>query len=201
MVLLNRDLVVEKYGSNLYGLIEIDLRGLHIDRIDPHTFDGLPNLVYLWLSDNEIESISPHTFHDLKNLSRLALHNNRITHLAANSFESLSNLTRLALSHNQIVSIDPKAFHGLRSLEFVSLDNNRLEQIGPSVFADLNRAQIKMASLFGNPSAFKSFARQNYSTTGRKSTLWEEEVLREANVYDFDEFLAQFLGLNAFKSY
>lgn len=198
MVKLNRDVLVEKYGKSLHGQVEIDLRGEKIDSIDGQTFHGLSNLVYLWLNDNEITTIEPGTFRDQANLSRLSLHNNRIQHLT--SFDPLPNLTRLSLSHNQIESIDPKALHGLRNIELLSLDHNRLEQIGPSTFAELDRAKIKVVSLFDNPSAFKSYIKGDYFTDKENLSDWEKLVSDASSVRDFDEFLAQFLGLNTFQS-
>lgn len=202
MVLLNHDLLVAKYGSNLESLIEVDLRGLAIDAIDVDTFAGLRNLVYLWLSDNQISRIEPGTFAGLRNLSRLALHNNRLTRLAPYTFDSLGNLRRLALSHNQLQSIEARALYGLHSLEFLSLDHNRLDCLGPSLFADLDRDRLRVVSMFANPSNFKSFVRDNYVASRKNDYYipWERELMNTSNVFTYDEFLAQFLGQNTFQT-
>lgn len=205
MVVLNHKYLLEKFENNdarLRGQIELDLRGMDIEKIEPGTFTNVPNLVYLWLSDNRIESLDQNTFHGLNYLSRLALHNNQIKHLSANTFAPLAELTRLSLANNRIESIEPKALHGLRHLEFVSLNNNRLDEIGPSVFADLDRASVRVVSIYGNTSSFKSFIRGNHLEDGneRAMTQWERDVMRATSVFDFDEFLSQFLGRNSFQS-
>lgn len=219
MVILNRQFLGEKFGSAsvLHGLIELDLRGMDIDSIARDAFTDVPNLVYLWLNDNRLGALEPHTFAHVPYLSRLALHNNRLERVEPHTFAALAQLTRLSLAHNRLARLEPKSLVGLGSLEFLSLNDNRLDQIGPSVFADgLDRNNIRVVSMYGNASAFKSFVRgeeqhQNVVSVYKSSeslremttattTQWQRDVMNATSVHDFDEFLAQFLGRNSFQS-
>lgn len=194
MVLLNRGMLIKKYGNNLYQLIEIDMSNSEIDAIDPKTFIGLPNLTYLWLNHNKISSIDPSLFTGLTNLSRLALHNNMIKAIDSNTFEGLFKLTRLALSNNHIAFIDPKAFHRLKNLEYLSLNNNQLTKLSASTFRELDGSKIKIISLHDNSDGLNSYVQNEYlNKDTTKKSEWEKIVFDKSCCFDFDKFLGQFV--------
>ena len=89
--------------------------------------EGLTNLTYLDLTDNEIVDISP--LEGLTNLTALFLTDNEIVDISP--LEGLTNLTALFLTDNEIVDISP--LEGLTDLTRLFLDNNSISDISPLV--------------------------------------------------------------------
>lgn len=101
------------------------------------SFRGLPNLVGLYLDDNEVP-LSAYLFGELTHLERLTLRGNKINSIPANSFAGLSNLTYFDLSKNDIAVIDADITSSLNTqLQHLSLRDNKITRISSDTFADL----------------------------------------------------------------
>jgi Leucine-rich repeat (LRR) protein len=71
---------------------------------------GLVNLKYLCLDNNQISSIEDGAFTSLDRLIELDLSHNELTMITKQIFGSLKSLNRLYLSNNQIREIEKDAF-------------------------------------------------------------------------------------------
>ena len=86
------------------------------------------------MSLNQIEQIDPKGFQGLDNLEFLFLIDNNLTKIESNAFHHLNNLNILNLSRNQIEQIDATVFNGLKNLEQLILSGNKLKKIESNTF-------------------------------------------------------------------
>ena len=100
----NQELRIIDYDafSSLTNLVDLQLIGNSIEKIDNRTFLALSKLESLNLSDNIIESLEETMFSNLKNLIKLELNGNPLTQLNPQSFFGLGNLKELDLAYNKL---------------------------------------------------------------------------------------------------
>ena len=107
-----------------------------------------PNLLELYLNDNNIEKVAEYTFAGLKRLQWLYLDRNQIGKIAENAFAGLESLRTLNLSGNQIWEIAADAFAGLKNLHHLYLNDNNIEKVVADIFAGLEN--LRTLNLSGN---------------------------------------------------
>jgi Leucine-rich repeat (LRR) protein len=78
-----------------------------IEKLENHTFDGLSELEWLDLKDNQISNLSDGIFKPLESIKAIDLSNNKLTSIGFDQFSSNQNLQSLHLEHNNIIIIHP----------------------------------------------------------------------------------------------
>ena len=111
-------------------------------------FAGLPNVVGLYLNENELTDLPVGTFAGLPSLEDLRLIGNHLTDLPVGVFEGLSSLKRLDLSNNRLTDLPVGVLAGLSSVVGVILDENQLTDLPVGVFEGLSN--LKDLDLSGN---------------------------------------------------
>ncbi|XP_030043407.1 platelet glycoprotein Ib alpha chain [Microcaecilia unicolor] len=101
----------------------------HFKTISTASFQDLPELVDLDLSNNQLMSLD--TKHPLP-LQELILSSNSFTELP--NLSNLQRLTKLLLAHNSISSLLDDAFDGLSQLKELDLKKNKINSISDQVF-------------------------------------------------------------------
>ncbi|XP_054548247.1 probable oxidoreductase PXDNL isoform X2 [Talpa occidentalis] len=102
------------------------LNNNRIRKISRNAFEGLENLLYLYLHKNEICSLDKQTFRGLISLEQLYIHFNQLETLEQETFGDLLKLERLFLHNNKLSKIPPGSFSHLDSLKRLRLDSNAL---------------------------------------------------------------------------
>lgn len=95
-----------------------------IESIEVRSFEGLSNLIVLYLYNNKLKRIDSNMFKNLAKLEWLLLYNNEIEEIDVNSFEALSNVKWLDLQNNKLKEVDRKCFEPLRSIKVIYLHEN-----------------------------------------------------------------------------
>ncbi|XP_066465920.1 trophoblast glycoprotein [Tiliqua scincoides] len=132
----------------LLELSHLNLKGNHLEGVEPHALAGLPSLKQLDLSDNSLVLLSPvalgNTSSPLEelNLSN-SLQNHRFVSFVANLLQqgNLPNLKRLDLSNNHLLYLPGHMFSSLPSLQHLDLHNNSLVSLHNVSFQGLRQLQ------------------------------------------------------------
>ena len=94
--------------KGLHSLVQLNLQGMSLPRLNPDLFEGLANLQLLSLDDNALKDLHPKIFHDLGNLFSLFLSRNPISSLDDHLFVHTKKLYMLSLSSTNIDVIKEK---------------------------------------------------------------------------------------------
>jgi Leucine-rich repeat (LRR) protein len=89
-------------------------------------FDGLNNLTFIDLNENNIQIIEKNAFNHLSNLKVLNLSSQNLTGLDAEGFNGLTSLSKLYLDNNSLRSITKDHFISLNNLTILSINSNNL---------------------------------------------------------------------------
>ncbi|MED6123441.1 hypothetical protein PIB30_049236 [Stylosanthes scabra] len=93
----------------------------------PSTWNLLPYLQTLDLSNNLFYGNIPHSLSNLTRLRRLALSSNSFSGAIPSSMGSLSTLEELCLDHNNLAGPIPATLNGLKNLKRLELQSNKLQ--------------------------------------------------------------------------
>ncbi|KFD65876.1 hypothetical protein M514_07039 [Trichuris suis] len=104
-------------------------------------FVSFPNVVSLWLDENQIEHIDQEAFR-LPNLRNLYLRANRITFVSETVFRFLPKLERLDLSNNFIFALRSRNFFYCVNLKYLDLSGNEIYDVDEKAFAPLTNLWI-----------------------------------------------------------
>lgn len=161
-------IICQKFSNSL----EIDLRGLYIQRVDDYSFNDCTKIVninlyinqitsvsanafsrnldleYIYLLFNQLTSLTENVFLNQNKLLWLSLWNNRISDPPKYLFKGLINLHTLWLENNQIRNIKVEWFETLQKLDQLILDGNYITDIPKNAFNKLTN--IRLISLLGN---------------------------------------------------
>ena len=127
----------------------LDLSENMFPLLGPENFDGLYQLIELYLISSNITEIKKGTFEGLTNLRKLDLSNNSIRILDSGIFVGLSRLLSLDLSFNRIHVVVENTFKFLNGLTDLDLNGNELEAISSSDIESMY--SIKSLKLSKNP--------------------------------------------------
>ncbi|XP_078576420.1 uncharacterized protein LOC144862041 [Branchiostoma floridae x Branchiostoma japonicum] len=125
------------------------LGGNKIIDVASSAFDGLSQLVKLYLNRNNIETIE--AFGSLSgpsSLEMLDLQRNKLTSISIGTFTGIPLLTELNLSSNNISMIEDGSFDHLKKLRVLYLGSNQIRQLTDATF-------------FGMPSLSRLFLSNN----------------------------------------
>ena len=118
-----------------------NLSSKEITSLSSGDFDGLSDLLILYLNKNDLSSLPEDIFAGLSNLRRLYLGKNDLSSLPEDIFAGLSNLKRLYLNDNDLSSLPEDIFAGLSNLQALYLGKNDLSSLPEDIFAGLSNLQ------------------------------------------------------------
>lgn len=126
--------IPEHLKAKMPSLRSLALSNNKISEINDE-LNGLSQLVYLSLSNNQINKISVNSFKGLKDMQRLDLSTNKITALLPGTFKVFRNVV-VDLSHNKLVRISNGVFSNSHIRKLI-LTNNRIEQLESESFSNV----------------------------------------------------------------
>ena len=145
--------ITEWWSDDKNHLTKLDVSFNDVDMINNSTFQRLPALDRLDLSNNKINSSAlEYTFTHLIMLKTLKLNNNQLEKLNVKMFgTNLNNLLILSVSHNQLTAIEHDTLKPMQKLEALFLHYNRLTNLEEGMVSgieylhtlDLNDNQIE----------------------------------------------------------
>jgi Leucine-rich repeat (LRR) protein len=126
--------------SGLTSLGVLDLRGCHLNSIDPLAFRGLSILKKLILTDNNLRAVPSTAFPPLKQLEVLRIGRNPINTLGPYTFSSLPKIKVMEMSGApELVSVDVAAFISNLDLETVEISTaKKLTALPPKLFKGIS---------------------------------------------------------------
>jgi Leucine-rich repeat (LRR) protein len=95
-----------------------------IEKVQPHSFDDLVELIYMELQHNELESLPEDIFAKNKKLEQISLDNNKLKVISANFFVNNLQLKTLDLQNKSISQIEKDFQQNLRYSLRVDLKGN-----------------------------------------------------------------------------
>lgn len=101
---------LESFSGDVFGtgpsaptkLRKLFLRANHLATIQQHTFDIIPNLDFLVLTDNDIVELDENLLMPLTKLKKLHMNRNKIIELPALLFNTTERLQELYVDHNKL---------------------------------------------------------------------------------------------------
>ncbi|KAK6041603.1 leucine Rich repeat-containing domain protein [Cooperia oncophora] len=114
--------------SVLEALNFLNLPGNRITEINRQAFLNVPQLQYLYLTNNQISRLVPHQFASFNQIEMIDLTNNNITDIPDECIARLPQLRQLFLGGNRIRTIGKNAFANT-SVAILSFVNNELTEI------------------------------------------------------------------------
>ncbi|CAG9576945.1 unnamed protein product [Danaus chrysippus] len=141
---------------NFENLLQLDLRACGIQSLGSSTFNSMPKLLMLYLSENQIHFVEANTFSGLKNLRHLDLSRNcaldDMNRPISFHFENRnefrgSKLVSLDLSYSQFGNHNVPLFKDLKHLKGLSLCFSNLRKLGPKPF---DKTQLRFLEVSGN---------------------------------------------------
>jgi len=132
------------------GTVSIDLSFNSISILDKNSFDDMPRLDTVVVSDNSIKLVHPEVFWGLQDLRHLDMHNNNIDYIHPNTFRNNPSLSKLDLSGNKLKHLQ-RVFNSTKELRFLNLSSNSLTYedlasflpIAPLQILDLSNNEIE----------------------------------------------------------
>lgn len=138
------------FPLSLKSLEVLNVRSNLIGDLSNETFENLPRLRRLDLSDNNFTRVPNFQFSKLNCLEFLNLSSNMFEHIESNSFRNLYKLREIYIDGGTTLSrIDSKTFSENLNLNYVSLSNNpSLKRLPKFLF--LNKPNLKHVRISGN---------------------------------------------------
>uniref|UniRef100_A0A1I7YZ89 Leucine-rich repeat-containing protein let-4 n=1 Tax=Steinernema glaseri TaxID=37863 RepID=A0A1I7YZ89_9BILA len=128
--------------KNMPSLIELNLDGNKISKIDGVAFDEVKNsLQSLVLDNNALTEVPAEAIRNLDNLIALHLKNNQITKLDKLQIVNMTSLSLLTLSDNQIASIEKNFVLNSPKITYVYLNNNNIGSLELGTLAQFSEVQ------------------------------------------------------------
>ena len=139
----------KSFFLGLQSLVRLDLRGNHLDMLEPGTFNPLKRLEILLLSQSSIKVLIPSVFDSLASLTSLDLRDNEISTIPGYLLQSQPRLGVLYITNNKLDSIPKTLFKRTPSLHHLYMQRNRITTIEPGTVFPTNKTMSIHAS--GNP--------------------------------------------------
>ena len=138
---------------NINQVINLDLSNNQLQTLPATIFNGLDNLMFLSLSNNQLQAqtLPADIFNGLNNLLALSLRGNQLQTLPDEIFSGLNNLRALSLDNNQLKTLSVTIFNGLNKLETLELRGNPFNSDFILTLADMIRSIPRLYALDGMP--------------------------------------------------
>ncbi len=111
---------------------------LHLEHNDlemtPDMFQGLTNVIALYLENCKISKIRPEFWNGLELLTVLHLKENRLESIGSGAFQNLRRVYKIDIQSNKIKRLAPQAFSGLSRIKDINLKNNELTTLDQNIF-------------------------------------------------------------------
>ncbi|KAJ8922540.1 hypothetical protein NQ315_007570 [Exocentrus adspersus] len=117
-----------------------------LEEIPTGSFQFLPELSVLHISNNRVKNLEKGAFDGLQQLQKLVLYNNDLRVIKQGVFRNCRNLKSLDLGQNEISDVETNAFADLPSLEELNLGFNNLQ----TVPADVNKIKSLLSLKLNN---------------------------------------------------
>lgn len=114
-----------KVFNGLSNVIELFLFTSILTNIDGNAFYGLDNVRLLHFVQSSIKTLPSNLFHPLRSMKEIFLSGNGIERIDAQLFANNRELVSIVLQNNRISSIAPTFMDNLNSLRFINLDRNQ----------------------------------------------------------------------------
>ncbi|XP_031634672.1 leucine-rich repeat-containing G-protein coupled receptor 5-like isoform X2 [Contarinia nasturtii] len=124
------------------NLIKLDLGNNNITTLPNRSFDAVPHLEELILSDNSLLHIDSDAFIGLNKLKRLSLHNCGLSVIPGKALSHLPHLNALNLGGNHLLNINVGDFPKLDNLRYLTLKRNRLTNITAAAISNLSNIRV-----------------------------------------------------------
>lgn len=134
-----RELQANQFTGMRDSLQFLDLDHNNIQLIPSFTFNGLNQLMYLILSNNNLTVLKQDFLQSSVYIEYLTLRNSNIKMIEKQAFGFISNLRIIDLSENQITHLNEGAFMGLNEIEVLNLSNLSIEYIAPKIFHPMQK--------------------------------------------------------------
>ncbi|AXT18307.1 hypothetical protein D7030_08395 [Flavobacteriaceae bacterium AU392] len=139
----------DSYGNGVLQIIAVDLRFNNLSGIIPSEIENLPDLRFLYLSNNQLVSAIPNEIANLTSLSELDLNENQLSGSIPNGIHNLQSLYRLNLGSNQLSGIIPSLINIVTGEEGETLSSTPYYlNIGISnnafVFSEMEQAHLDL---------------------------------------------------------
>ena len=100
-----------------------------LTKVQPHSFNGVPNIGIIDLSYNSLQTIHSYAFSNLHKLSRLVLVGNKLSVIENYGFNQLYQLENLIMNQMELKIIYGNAFSHLTNLKALDLSDNNISDI------------------------------------------------------------------------
>ena len=108
-------------------LVQLDLQGCGLARIEPDAFEGLRSLQSLLLQDNNLQLLPGNLLTGMKHLTHLHVDGNNLDFLEENLFDDTPSLLHFTIAHNHLANINDTTFKTMNStLAMLDISNNPL---------------------------------------------------------------------------
>lgn len=97
-----------------------------ISFIQPEAFQGIPNLLYLYVTGNKFPSWQPEMYRFIGQLRILGIGETPISVIPNNAFQYIPNLVRLEMSEAAVDAVERGAFQQTPGIQAIILNKNRL---------------------------------------------------------------------------
>eukprot|EP00042_Codosiga_hollandica_P027243 m.133896 g.133896 ORF g.133896 m.133896 type:complete len:238 (-) comp52433_c0_seq2:109-822(-) len=125
------------FQGGLENVQNLDMNTNAITVVELGAFNGLPNLVTIFLSNNYLTSLVPGLFNNSTQLRWLLLDGNQFLSVPTVAFFAASSVIYLDLSFNNITVLAASDFNGLINLENLYLTGNAITQVSSLAFDSL----------------------------------------------------------------
>ncbi|XP_055306018.1 follicle-stimulating hormone receptor-like isoform X2 [Sitodiplosis mosellana] len=123
-------------------LIKLDISNNNITTLPNKSFEAVPHLEELILSDNSLLHIDSDAFIGLNELKRLSLHNCGLSAVPGKALNHLKHLNALNLGGNHLLNINVGDFPKLDNLRYLTLKRNRLTNVTADAISNLSNLRI-----------------------------------------------------------
>ncbi|CAO1414867.1 unnamed protein product [Diamesa serratosioi] len=141
-----------KVFNGLSNVIELFLFTNSLTNIDENAFYGLENVRLMYFAQTSIKILPPNILHPLRSMKVLFFNDNGIEQIDAQLFANNRELVSIILESNRISSIAPTFMDKLNSLRFINLEGNQCinQRFLIGVNNTINDVQIALQTCFNN---------------------------------------------------
>ncbi|KAK0396383.1 hypothetical protein QR680_001700 [Steinernema hermaphroditum] len=142
---------IEEINNNSLPLPKLKSLSLEVNQISsigPDAFKQVPQLLYLYLSNNKFTKIDPLTFYYVNNLKVLAMSSNRISRIRRDDLQYVPSLVRLELADCFINNIEEGALQHIAKIQVIIFARNQITRVYMSTFDSLEK--LVSLDLHGN---------------------------------------------------
>uniref|UniRef100_A0A914WNM2 Uncharacterized protein n=1 Tax=Plectus sambesii TaxID=2011161 RepID=A0A914WNM2_9BILA len=143
---------LDSIGVGAFPLPNLKSLSLEVNRLTSMPAEALqqvPNLLYLYLSNNQFSTVDPLMFYYVNQLKVLAMGNNEhIRQLNVSTFQFIPGLVRLEMPDCALTDLQPGVFQKIPKVQVIVLNNNKLTSIARGAFNTLS--ELVSLDLKGN---------------------------------------------------